>query len=138
VAVGDAAFFVDPCYSTGVHLAMLSAERAAEAFLESRASASAMPVDFSAYERDLRVHEARVTRLVDAFYIATRSPPVQHAIVQAQNRLTASWFVTIVGGDFDRNGWFISLLYGASRMIDRATAWLRRRAPAPALPPKSP
>jgi hypothetical protein len=33
---GDAAFFIDPCYSSGIHLALSMPEEAARLFLGSR------------------------------------------------------------------------------------------------------
>ena len=36
VLLGDSAFFIDPCYSTGVHLAMDSAQKAADLFVKYR------------------------------------------------------------------------------------------------------
>src|ERR1700716_636371 len=62
VLVGDAAFFIDPCYSSGVHLALSMAKEAANLFLESRRNGK-RPVElFAKYEKALRKDEALVLR----------------------------------------------------------------------------
>jgi flavin-dependent dehydrogenase len=73
VLVGDAAFFIDPCYSSGVHLALSMAKEAASLYLEGRRNGK-RPVEFFAqYEKALRKDEALVLRFVDSFYMASRN-----------------------------------------------------------------
>jgi halogenation protein CepH len=69
--VGDAAFFIDPCYSTGVHLALSMAKAAAGLYLESRRNGARLVDLFAQYEKDLRNDEALMLRFVDSFYLAT-------------------------------------------------------------------
>ena len=72
--VGDAAFFVDPCYSSGVYLAMHSAEKIAQQLSESLLKSNCPAAsEFSHYEEELKHHEHCVLQLVDGFYTATRS-----------------------------------------------------------------
>jgi flavin-dependent dehydrogenase len=56
---GDAAGFIDPIFSSGVFLAILSGERAAEALNKALAAPQAAQKQFAAYER----HLAKVMRL---------------------------------------------------------------------------
>ena len=62
---GDALGFIDPVYSSGMFLTMLSAERAADAVHEALDSG---PLEFSGYAADYRVAFQRFLPLVRAFY----------------------------------------------------------------------
>ena len=71
--LGDAAAFIDPVFSTGVWLAMSSAELAADALVRQLArddvSGRALAPDaFAAYERRVRHHVRTYLRLVRRFY----------------------------------------------------------------------
>lgn len=66
--VGDAAAFVDPVFSSGVLLAMTSAEAAAGLLEEALGSGRPSRARWSAYERDLLSHAATYRRMVDLFY----------------------------------------------------------------------
>jgi flavin-dependent dehydrogenase len=48
--VGDAAFFIDPCYSSVVHLALSSAREAARLYLESKHLGKKQVEVFRSYE----------------------------------------------------------------------------------------
>lgn len=108
VAIGDAAFFIDPCYSSGVHLAMKSAESVADLIVGAPLE-QPIPVSiFDGYERDMRHHEKSVHRMVDAFYVASRNTSVQKMVTTMQGGWFSRKFVTFVGGDFKENSGFIS------------------------------
>ncbi len=118
VMVGDSGFFIDPCYSSGVHVAMLSACMAADIFLEQPADAPISPAVFELYERKLRHHEKYVTQMVEAFYMASRNTTLQKIVVFLQGCWVKSLrrkFVTFVGGDFSINAGYISRVYHWSR-----------------------
>lgn len=71
--LGDAAAFIDPVFSTGVLLAMSSAEMAADALHEALGSSSRpggdlSPAVFRAYERKVRRHVRTYTKIVSHFY----------------------------------------------------------------------
>ncbi len=71
--VGDAAAFIDPVFSTGVWLAMSSAELAADAVVRGLAhddgsGRGLAPASFAAYERRVRHHVRTYLRLVRRFY----------------------------------------------------------------------
>ncbi|OLC54998.1 MAG: hypothetical protein AUH92_03110 [Acidobacteria bacterium 13_1_40CM_4_69_4] len=70
--LGDAAAFIDPLFSTGVWLAMSSAEIAADtldrALGRNGRPARLSPSTFAAYERRVRRHVRVYTRIVSRFY----------------------------------------------------------------------
>lgn len=108
VAVGDAAYFIDPCYSSGVHLAMKSGEMVADLIASHPVTEPIPPELFHPYQKDMRKHERTVHRMVDAFYIASRNTSVQKMITTMQGGYFSRKFVTFVGGDFDRNSAYIA------------------------------
>jgi flavin-dependent dehydrogenase len=69
VAVGDAGAFLDPVFSSGVHLAMTGAERASRAAAVALAGGR-LPVaaDFTRYERRCRAELAVYARFIHAWY----------------------------------------------------------------------
>lgn len=100
VLAGDAAFFVDPCYSSGVHLALQSAEWIAETVLQHPAGQRLPAGAFDAYQQRMFHHEQSVVRMVEAFYVASRNTSVQRFITRLQGGYLTRRFVTFVGGDF--------------------------------------
>jgi flavin-dependent dehydrogenase len=117
VMVGDAGFFIDPCYSSGVHIAMESAERAADLFLAQPEDRPIPASAYARYERRMKSHEAFVTRMVEAFYIASRNTAVQKMIVALQKTYLSRRFVTFVGGDFSKNHHFMYLTHVLSQLV---------------------
>ena len=108
VAIGDAAFFIDPCYSSGVHLAMKSGEEVADLIGEQPQGTVICSDVFRDYQREMRHHEKSVLRMVDAFYIASRHTSVQKMVTTFQGGWLSRKFVTFVGGDFRENSGYIS------------------------------
>jgi flavin-dependent dehydrogenase len=68
VALGDAAGFIDPLFSTGAHLAMHGGLRAAEAIDEALRAADPSPARFDAWEREQRAGAELFLGAVQAFY----------------------------------------------------------------------
>lgn len=68
VAVGDAAGFIDPIYSTGVFLALKSGEMAADAICEALARDDLSAATLRSFEPALRRGMGAMRRLVYAFY----------------------------------------------------------------------
>jgi flavin-dependent dehydrogenase len=70
--MGDAAAFIDPVFSTGVWLAMSSAEMASDtlhaALGSAGRSANLAPARFTDYEKKVRRHLRQYTRIVSRFY----------------------------------------------------------------------
>jgi flavin-dependent dehydrogenase len=69
VAIGDAGAFLDPVFSSGVHLAMTGAERASEAATRALAGGR-LPVtrDFARYARESRAQLGVFARFIYAWY----------------------------------------------------------------------
>jgi len=118
VMVGDAAFFIDPCYSSGVHVAMMSAEKATDVFLQQPAGLPISQEAFNGYEQQLRHHQTYVTRMVDAFYIASRNTSVQKLVLKFQGGYLTRKFVTFVGGDFSKNAPYIARINEYHRFLN--------------------
>lgn len=129
VAIGDAAYFIDPCYSSGVHLAMKSAEMVADRILELPRDIPVASSAFADYQRKMRQHEKSVHNMVDAFYMASRNTTLQKVITRMQGGYFSRKFVTFVGGDFDRNSSFITRIRYYSRFISTLFRNNRKRAP---------
>ncbi|MCP4170943.1 MAG: NAD(P)/FAD-dependent oxidoreductase [Fuerstiella sp.] len=117
VAVGDAAYFIDPCYSSGVHLAMKSAEMVADLIMSSSKEAPVASSLFVQYQKDMRQHERTVQRMVDAFYIASRNTSVQKMVTTCQGGYFSRRFVTFVGGDFQANRSYIARVRNYCRIV---------------------
>jgi flavin-dependent dehydrogenase len=92
-SAGDAGFFVDPCFSSGVHLAMFSGELAAQLYLEGGSPEK--------YETELRREETSVTWMVKHFYNVSRFPRLQKISARISNRSDQVSFNTFIGGDFN-------------------------------------
>lgn len=107
VTIGDAAYFIDPCYSSGVHLAMSSGELVADLIADQPRDSLIPAAAFDGYQDTMRVHESSVHSMVDAFYIASRHTSVQKLVTTFQGGYFSRKFVTFVGGDFRKNFRFI-------------------------------
>lgn len=129
VAVGDAAFFIDPCYSSGVHLAMHSAQSVADVLTGLPAGCPVPRSAFREYESTMRRHERSVHKMVDAFYIASRNTSVQRMVTRFQGGWFSRRFVTFVGGDFSRNAGYIGRVRLLSKMCARLFGNAGDRAP---------
>jgi len=117
VLVGDAAFFIDPCYSTGVHLALTTAKRAANLFLEGRRTPNNQGEFFAAYEKTLRKDEKLVLRFVDAFYMATRNRVLKWLVPLSLTERMNRTFVAVTGGDYSAEPWKINMVYFMSKLV---------------------
>jgi len=117
VLVGDAAFFIDPCYSSGVHLALSMAKEAANLFLESRRTGRSQVELFAEYERTLRKDEKLVLRFVDAFYMASRNRVLKWLVPFSTTERVNRSFVAVTGGDFATRPWMINWVYFLSRIV---------------------
>ena len=85
IALGDAAGFLDPIFSSGIHLALASAHRAAPAILETLETSSPAPLQAYAAHLDagFRVFSAFVDRfynrdLVHNLFFMKNKPPATH------------------------------------------------------------
>lgn len=94
MVAGDAAGFIDPIFSTGVFLAIYSAEQCAEAIDATLADPSRRTTLFAQYERKIRRVMRKYQRFVDAWYshefIEVFTTPTVHLdIVPAVNSILA-------------------------------------------------
>lgn len=131
VLVGDAAFFIDPCYSSGVHLALATARSAAQRYLEMCRTGKTMAACFEPYEKHLRTDERLVLRFVETFYMASRNRFLRWFIPVANTPRLNRAFVAVTGGDFARHPGMINFAYFTSKIAE----WLlpfpvREDAPA--------
>ncbi len=68
VAIGDAVTFVDPIFSTGVHIAMQSAELAARAIVEALRQGEALAARFDRYRRRIGRGTGVFFHFIDQYY----------------------------------------------------------------------
>jgi flavin-dependent dehydrogenase len=68
IVLGDAAGFIDPLFSTGIHLAMAGALRGAEAIHEALAAGDVSAARFERWDADLRAGTDLFLGAVQAFY----------------------------------------------------------------------
>jgi FADH2-dependent halogenase len=68
VRVGDAAGFIDPIFSSGVMLAMHSAQKGAQAVHEALASGRTMTSAMKSYEKATNKHVGRFWQFIEKFY----------------------------------------------------------------------
>jgi 1H-pyrrole-2-carbonyl-[peptidyl-carrier protein] chlorinase len=73
--VGDAAFFVDPIFSSGVSMAMHSSKFAAETILNALKTGDVSEKGLGAYHERMKVCESRWRKLVRLFYQAPSAFP---------------------------------------------------------------
>jgi halogenation protein CepH len=129
VAIGDAAFFIDPCYSSGVHLAMKSAETIADLVADEPKDCPVQQSVFADYEAEMRRHESSVHKMVDAFYIASRHTSVQKMVTKMQGGYLTRQFVTFVGGDFLKNAGHIARIRACSKIVGSLFGNNQKKAP---------
>ncbi len=116
VLVGDAAFFIDPCYSSGVHLAMKSAEMAADTFLNFHKTGYVSQKSFSKYEKHMRKHEEVLNKFVATFYMTTNNTKLRDLTPRHAPSLNKE-FATFTGGDFDKNHHLINFSYRMGQLF---------------------
>jgi flavin-dependent dehydrogenase len=126
---GDAAFFVDPCYSSGVHLALQSAEWIADTVLQHPAGQRLPPAAFDSYQQRMFHHERAVVRMVEAFYVASRNTSVQRFITGLQGGYLTRRFVSFVGGDFSVYSRFAWRVLRLSQLVAATCGNDENRAP---------
>jgi flavin-dependent dehydrogenase len=74
IAVGDATGFIDPLFSTGMHLGLCSALKGADAVHEALAAGDLSPARFDGWERDVRAGAEVFLDAVQAFYAGSLVP----------------------------------------------------------------
>jgi flavin-dependent dehydrogenase len=74
IAVGDATGFIDPLFSTGLHLGLCSALRGADAVHDALTADDLSPARFESWERELRAGADLFVDAVQAFYAGQLAP----------------------------------------------------------------
>ncbi len=131
--VGDAYAFVDPIFSTGVYLAMHSAELAADVVERSLREPKRERALQRAYERNVRKGIDSLSWFIFRF----NSPGIAWLFQNPRNMLRVEEaMISMLAGDVFRDGgvkWrlqFFKLLYYATSVVywrDSFAAWKRRR-----------
>jgi flavin-dependent dehydrogenase len=96
LAVGDAAGFIDPLFSTGVHLAMEGALRAADAIDEALASGDTSAARFEAWEGGMRAGADLFLGAVQAFY---EGDLVSYLFAEPQHPFLRRAITSLLAGD---------------------------------------
>jgi flavin-dependent dehydrogenase len=117
--VGDAAAFIDPVFSTGVWLAMSSAEMAADLLDEALRGGRLPRRGLRAYARRIRRHVRAYRRMVDTFY----GPAFPRLCFFPETRLGIPQAVlNLLAGDMDpswRVRWRLELFYRLAALYGR-------------------
>lgn len=99
--VGDSAGFLDPLFSTGAHLALKSADLAAEAIDQALARGDTSRAAFTEYERSVRYAVDLFLGVVQAFY----KGEFRETIYEANQRATLRRIITtVLAGDVFHQG----------------------------------
>lgn len=96
LAVGDAGGFIDPLFSTGVHLAMSGAARAADAIAQVIAAPTVERDVLPAWERDVRLGAETFILAVQAFYAG---PLVDLLFAQEKHPALRASIASLLAGD---------------------------------------
>jgi flavin-dependent dehydrogenase len=96
LAVGDAAGFIDPLFSTGVHLAMEGALRAADAIDEALASGDMSAARFEAWGGGMRAGADLFLGAVQAFY---EGDLVSYLFAEPQHPFLRRAITSLLAGD---------------------------------------
>jgi flavin-dependent dehydrogenase len=124
LAVGDAVAFVDPIFSTGVHIALQSGELAAQAVLQAFATRRFEAASFAAYERAVWRGVRPFFKFIHRYY----EPAFFELFLRPRNVLGVlnSVLFVLSGGAFLSIPWKtrfgLSVLFGLARV----KTWRRR------------
>jgi flavin-dependent dehydrogenase len=101
LALGDATGFIDPLFSTGAHLAMYGALRAADAIDEALRTGDAGARQFDAWEAEIRAGADLFLGAVQAFYAGDL---VSYLFADPQHPFLRHAITSLLAGDvFDQN-----------------------------------
>ena len=129
LCVGDAAAFIDPIFSSGVFIAMRSAELAAGSILDAFAANSFSARRFAAYERRVRRGMAPFFKFIHKYY----EPAFLDLFLNPNNAfgMVTAVLNVLSGGSFIRRP--LRIRFGLSLLftLTRINTWARRRAGKP-------
>ena len=129
LCVGDAAAFVDPIFSSGVYVAMQSAELAAPVILRAFGENRFEAARFAAYERHVRRGTGPFFRFISHYY----DPSFLEVFLSPRNTAGVLDAVlgVLAGGAFLRVPWRMRLSMEIFFAIVRLRQWRRRREGRP-------
>ena len=127
LAVGDAGGFIDPLFSTGAHLAMHGALRAADAIHAALAADDVTAARLEAWEREMRAGADLFIGAVQAFYAGDLA---QYLFAEPQHPFLRRAITSLLSGDvFDGTPCGCAKCARGSRAaLTAERPWLQRRA----------
>jgi Tryptophan halogenase len=128
LAVGDAIAFVDPIFSSGVHIALQSGELAARAIDQALADGRFTAARFAPYQRAVERGLKPFFRFIHKYY----EPAFFEMFIRPKTRFVLEAVLSVLsGGAFMKLGWRnrigLEVLFAAARL----NLWTRRRAGRP-------
>jgi flavin-dependent dehydrogenase len=128
LAVGDAIAFVDPIFSSGVHIALQSGELAARAIDQALADGRFTAARFAPYQRAVERGLKPFFRFIHKYY----EPAFFEMFIRPKTRFVLEAVLSVLsGGAFMKLGWRnrigLEVLFAAARL----NLWARRRAGRP-------
>ena len=128
LAVGDAIAFVDPIFSSGVHIAMQTGELAARAVDRALEDGRFTAARFAPYQRAVERGLRPFFRFIHKYY----EPAFFEVFLRPRTRWVLEAVLSVLsGGAFMKMGWgtraALAVLFAAARM----NLWVRRRAGRP-------
>jgi len=107
VMIGDAAMFVDPIFSSGVYLAMRSAQIAADTIHAAFEQGDFSQAFLSTYEQELRQHQKNIFGMIRNWYKMLESESPEQAVrsfarVARSPLMRRNFLLTVVAGLFKK------------------------------------
>jgi 2-polyprenyl-6-methoxyphenol hydroxylase-like FAD-dependent oxidoreductase len=96
VALGDAGGFIDPLFSTGVHLALHGGLRAADIIDQALSDGDLSPARFDAWEREMRAGAELFLGAVQGFYAGDL---VNYLFAEPQHPFLRRAITSLLAGD---------------------------------------
>ena len=129
VAIGDAVVFIDPVFSTGVYVAMQSAELASEVILRAFADGEFRAGRFDAYRRRVAAGTALFFEFIERYY----DPAFLDVFFAPRPPATLKDALTTIfaGGAFLSQPLWLRARLECVRLEIRRARWLRRRRGLP-------
>lgn len=100
--IGDSAFFIDPCFSSGVHMSILHAKKMSELHIRSAEVQAEFDKGLDQLSREMMSYYENVKRAVDTFYLTTQSKWCNFMTPFLYVGPTRNYYLTVLGGDFDK------------------------------------
>lgn len=109
--VGDAAFFIDPCFSSGVHLSMTHAKKLADVYNRYSSQSEDFTKSMNSQDQEIQSYLKNTRTAVDIFYLSSSNGFTRWVAVNMFFGYSKKAFMTTLGGDFDKNVLFMKSAY---------------------------